>query len=121
MGFLTEEPKSFDGLGHLRPYDQPPNVRILQQEDVAFLPDPSVGQNDFYQQQPGEQILDPNRYSNPIQDFPPGPQIYDEVFGTINDLAGRPIHGASDVGISDAMASFGFNIIIFIVILNNEL
>lgn len=117
MGFLTEEPKSFDGLGHLRPYDQPPNVRILQQEDVAFLPDPSVGQNDFYQQQPGEQILDPNRYSNPIQDFPPGPQIYDEVFGTINDLAGRPIHGASDVGISDAMASFGFNIIIFIVLM----
>ncbi len=100
--------------------------RNLQQNEELFQQqqfDPNVPagaqQNYYAQQQPP--LNDPNAFQNQQPYFDNQAanteQFYNNFMDKFNGFAGGEISGATDVDVSDAMTSFGFNATIFVALL----
>jgi hypothetical protein len=102
--------------------------RFLQQVDVGGG---QQNQAAFSQQQTdGSPPLQQPYYQNQIQDGQAKPErykyytdsdesFYNEVLSTLHGFGDpkKEINGATDVGVSDAMASFGFNSFLFLILI----
>ena len=123
---------TFDGATGTGPIPFP-YPRLLQDQEVGQI----STQGQYYQQQPdGQQPQQQQQYyplrlapeQIPIdRGFPQQHEnpyysdhdqtFYNEILSSLHGFGGGEINGASDVGISDVMASFGFNSILFLVLM----
>ena len=82
-------------------------------------------QNYYPPQPPQSDELDPNNQQRTELNTPRSGKyytytdqtFYDEILTTLHGFEKGKINGATDVGVSDAMASFGFNSILFTVLM----
>ena len=99
--------------------DNPPS-RYLQEGQEQFDPNMPVPQQDMYQQgqNPDPQFIDPNMPQQ-LPYYVPNAEktFYNDILDKFQGFAGGEISGATDVDVSDAMTSFGFNATIFVFLI----
>jgi len=75
-------------------------------------------QSSEYFEQPNQPVIQPIDVSQTVNNNSRHPAFFGNDFlNSLNNLSPGNVNGAKDVGVSDAMAAFGFNAIIFVILI----